>query len=57
MEDWPSGRRRMFGVHVYGQPYLGFESLIFRTQKHRAKSDFVFFYFLEYLKCGKRSYQ
>ena len=40
LEAWLSGRKRMFGVHVYGQLYLGFESLSFRKKK---KSDFRFF--------------
>ena len=31
MEGWPSGRRRMFGVHVSELSGLGFESLIFRN--------------------------
>ncbi len=30
MEKWPSGRRRMFGEHVIGQPVRGFESLFLR---------------------------
>ena len=33
LEAWLSGRKRMFGVHVYGQPYLGFESLSFREEE------------------------
>ena len=44
MEDWPSGRRRMFGVHVYGQPYLGFESLIFRSSETEISFRFFLFF-------------
>ena len=39
LEAWLSGRKRMFGVHVYGQLYLGFESLSFR-KKRNLTSDF-----------------
>jgi len=38
----------MFGVHVYGQPYLGFESLIFRSSE--TEINFRFFFFLRMLK-------
>ncbi len=39
MESWQSGRMRILGKDVYGQPYRGFESLTLRHKLYEKTSN------------------